>query len=37
MEGQSGPARRESGLEEDWGMEVEEELENGENKRKLDK
>ena len=29
QEGQSGPTRRESGVEEDWGMEVEEEFENG--------
>ena len=36
QEGQSGPARRQSCLEEDWGMEVEEEFENGENRRKLD-
>ena len=36
QEGQSGPARRESGLEEDCGVEVEEEFENGENKRNLD-
>ena len=36
QEGESGPSRRESGLEEDWGMEVEEKLENGESKRKLD-
>ena len=34
--GKSGPARRESGLEEDRGMEEEEEFENGENKTKLD-
>ena len=36
QEGQSGPTRRGSGLEEDWRMEVEEEFDNGENKRKLD-
>ena len=35
-EGQSCPARRESGMEDDWSMEVEKEFENVENKRKLD-